>query len=379
MPIRGPSSSAHSSLIGARISKAFGQTLYDGTIVSADKVVGKDGGAAIEESVLHVKYDDGDEEDLSIDEAKKLVKSFENKAKAKSPKPTKKKANKVTKSPKLKPKAKAKAKPKLPKPAATATTAKATAKATATTTLLASGHNWKPKVIAGQRRPGSHGCVKCRYRPSGCKGCIANDEAFWASNGGVQEKPAQPAALVCMPDRLVMKELTYEFVEEEEQYKWYQQLTKLRNIAEIVSDERQSHRGGYGLIAKKNLKAGSSFVDPTAILVQRPSDYAKAHLGEYDYIAFGASNFIQLRDEYIPHCAFTYRLNEANHTKDDGQVPCVKWSLNRKSGGRAQLGWEITRDVVKGEELLGSYNTADTPSQRSFVCIKLAKHKADEF
>ncbi|GMH80734.1 hypothetical protein TrST_g14355 [Triparma strigata] len=82
-----PSVSALSPLIGARIRKAFGSTLYDGTIVSADKVVSKDGGASIEESVLHVKFDDGDEEDLSIDEAKKLVKSFENKGKAKAPPP----------------------------------------------------------------------------------------------------------------------------------------------------------------------------------------------------------------------------------------------------------------------------------------------------
>ncbi|GMH48455.1 hypothetical protein TrVE_jg5725 [Triparma verrucosa] len=82
-----PSVSALSPLIGARIRKAFGSTLYDVTIVSVDKFVSKDGGAAIEESVLHVKFDDGDEEDLSIDEAKKLVKSFENKGKAKAPPP----------------------------------------------------------------------------------------------------------------------------------------------------------------------------------------------------------------------------------------------------------------------------------------------------
>ena len=85
-PLR-PSVSALSPLIGARIRKAFGSTLYDVTIVSVDKFVSKDGGAAIEESVLHVKFDDGDEEDLSIDEAKKLVKSFENKGKAKAKAP----------------------------------------------------------------------------------------------------------------------------------------------------------------------------------------------------------------------------------------------------------------------------------------------------
>ena len=216
--------------------------------------------------------------------------------------------------------------------------------------------------MPGSRNPLYHGCGKCRYRPSGCRGCIAADTAYWASLGGKAPTPDPiPNKVIVTPPTVVIGRLTGTKPDAEELHMWEEQKKSLLSAIEVVDDERQSHRGGSGAIAARDISEGETFVDPTSLLVFWPSDYAQAHLGEYDYIAFSSESYMQLRDDALPHSSIIYRFNEANHGGVDvGQEPNFKWYASSQARNpRSQLAIRAIRDIKAGEELLVSYNATD--------------------
>ena len=83
---------------------------------------------------------------------------------------------------------------------------------------------------------------------------------------------------------------------------WAGQRQTLESLVSVTSagvvDEN-----GFGVVAKQPLRADQIIIDPTVLLVPRPSDYARAHLPPYDYIAFGANDYALLREVALKHCS----------------------------------------------------------------------------
>ena len=106
------------------------------------------------------------------------------------------------------------------------------------------------------------------------------------------------------------------------------------------------------------MKRGATVVDPTALVVDRPSDYARAHLPEYDYIAYGKNNYVLLREAALELSSYAYHVNGADFEGGDASRANVKYVIVRdEQGGGTQLGLRLTADVRAGEELLAAYTT----------------------
>jgi hypothetical protein len=88
-----------------------------------------------------------------------------------------------------------------------------------------------------------------------------------------------------------------------------------------ITDRGVCDRRGHGIVALVPLRRGALLHDPTAVSEPRPSDYARAHLEEYDYIAGGMSNYVLLREPVLRTVAITYFLNEAR----GGSQANVEW------------------------------------------------------
>ena len=198
-------------------------------------------------------------------------------------------------------------------------------------TVWPGGSNWIPKAPHGTRRAGFYGCGKCRWRPKGCRGCIAS---------AVATPPAipMPDGVVFPPVGMTASELALAL--------------KLRATVEIVSGPQQSDPDGYGIIAKRAIAAGAIVVDPTAVFQNKPSTYAAAHLDEYDYIAAGSSMYVQLCERVLRRRAFTFFLNEARGVD---QRANVEWLTKRGRDGGRQFVWRALTDIAAGAELLVEY------------------------
>ena len=222
------------------------------------------------------------------------------------------------------------------------------------------GSSWRPRAEAGTRNPAYHGCGKCRWRPSGCRGCIAAD----AERG--PQPPPRPlvrGAVTVAADKFLAPLLGAVGVPDAERRAcWAGQRQTLESLVSVTSagvvDEN-----GFGVVAKQPLRADQIIIDPTVLLVPRPSDYARAHLPPYDYIAFGANDYALLREVALKHCSLTFYLNGADYA-GSRHAPNVKWFVHRHGRGGAQLAWKLLSDVAVGEELLATYTApefADPP------------------
>ena len=198
-------------------------------------------------------------------------------------------------------------------------------------TVWPGGSNWLPKAPRGTRRDGFYGCGKCRWRPKGCRGCIA-------SAVSTPPAPPMPNGVVFPPVGMTAAQLGL--------------ILELRAAVEIVSGPQQSDPDGYGVVAKKRIAAGTVVVDPTAVFQNKPSDYAAAHLDEYDYIAGGSSMYVQICERVLRHRAFTFLLNEARGV---GAVANVEWLTKRGRDGDRVLVWRALADIPAGAELLVEY------------------------
>ena len=143
----------------------------------------------------------------------------------------------------------------------------------ATSAIWDNGSSWRPRAEAGTRNPAYHGCGKCRWRPSGCRGCIAAD----AERG--PQPPPRPlvrGAVTVAADKFLAPLLGAVGVPDAERRAcWAGQRQTLESLVSVTSagvvDEN-----GFGVVAKQPLRADQIIIDPTVLLVPRPSDYARA-------------------------------------------------------------------------------------------------------
>jgi hypothetical protein len=143
---------------------------------------------------------------------------------------------------------------------------------------------------------------------TGCRGCIAAD----AERGPQPLPPALVRGAVTVAGESVLAPLLGSVPDAERRACWSAQRRTLESLVDITSagvvDE-----DGFGVVAKQPLRANQIIVDPTVLLVPRPSDYARAHLPPYDYIAFGANDYALLREVALKHCSLTFYLNGADY------------------------------------------------------------------
>jgi hypothetical protein len=239
------------------------------------------------------------------------------------------------------------------------------------TTLWPGGSNWLPPVPPGRRVKGRYGCGKCRWRPTGCRGCKQQNH----SNLKICKK--------MIHGKIIYSPESFKFCDFGQRGKnkgdrKFGQPYSLSEYVEIVNDTRQSDKDGYGVIAKQRLlpsklkiddgsntnrrrsnrstvnnnNSKNILIDETSIYVTKPSVYAQAHLPEYAYISCGKNSYFQLNEEVLGHISFTYYLNEARGVN---QTPNVQWKPIVTKDGEKRISWEILRTIEKGEELLVKY------------------------
>ena len=213
---------------------------------------------------------------------------------------------------------------------------------------------WRPRAEAGTRNALYHGCGKCQWRPSGCRGCIAAD----AERGPM---PAPPpllrGAVTVAADEFLGPLLSTAKPDDDRKACWAAQRRTLE-ASVIITSSGVVDQNGFGVVARKPLRADTIIVDPTVLIVPRPSDYARAHLPPYDYIAFGANDYALLREVALAHCSATFNLNGADYA-GSRHAPNVKWIISRHARGGAQLAWKLLADVAVGEELLATYTAPE--------------------
>ena len=255
-------------------------------------------------------------------------------------------------------------------------------------TLWPGGSNWLPPVPPGRRVKGKYGCGKCRWRPTGCRGCKQQNH----SNLKICKKMIDGNN----DGKIIYSPESFKFCDfgqrgKNKDNRKFGQPYSLSEYVEIVNDARQSDENGYGVVARKQLlptKAkmniddgdgsntnlrrrrrlsnrstvnnnnnsnnnfNNTLIDETGIYVTKPSVYAQAHLPEYAYISCGKNSYFQLKEEVLGHISFTYYLNEARGVN---QTPNVKWKPIVTNNGEKRISWEILRTIETGEELLVKY------------------------
>ena len=205
-------------------------------------------------------------------------------------------------------------------------------------------HNW------GTRNPEFYGCGKCRFRPSGCRGCIAAAASFDYSQA---HWPNMPAGRVLLPDAGVDEDCDKGGDVATRRLKLERELLQAVELTSVgVVDQN-----GSGVVARRALRAGETLEDPSVVFVPRPSDYARAHLPQYNALEFGSMGFFRLREAAFGHCSLTYYVNEAHHHGGAGPDANVRYKVVRPRGGGAALALEVIAPLVPaGAELLAKYN-----------------------
>ena len=210
--------------------------------------------------------------------------------------------------------------------------------------LWPSGGSWMPNTSNwGTRNPGYFGCGKCRWRPTGCRGCIA------ASADYVAPSPLQPElGSVAIPVRGIDEDSDRDPDRRE-------RLARLLQSVRVAR-EGQSDPCGFGVVATRDLCKGEVLLDPSVVYVARPSDYAVAHLPQYYALELGAAGYFRLREPAFGHCSLTYFVNEARHLGQEGPAPNTKYKVVRPRHGGIALGLEMLTAIEAGSELLCQYN-----------------------
>ena len=230
----------------------------------------------------------------------------------------------------------------------TASTTQSTTTTTTTSIWPGSGSNWIPTHTNwGTRTENNFGCGKCRWRPKGCRGCIASAESYVAAT------PLMVRGMIQFPIPLLK-----DYNERKELL-----TTVLLPRFDIINGPQQCSNG-YGIIVSsaggRPFLQGECIIDSSVVYMQRPAAYGKAHLGEYDYVALGSSisassGYFQLRELALGHCALSYYVNEARN----GQMPNAEFSTVRTGGSfEPKFCLRALVDICPGEELLVHYNNS---------------------
>ena len=205
---------------------------------------------------------------------------------------------------------------------------------------MPSTKNW------GTRSDGAFGCGKCRWRPRGCRGCIAAAPEYARS---APPPPPMPRGEVSIPRRGIDEDCD-KFDRDERQL----QLGVLLQAVE-VSRVGQSDAHGSGVVARRRLRPSEVLADPSVVFVARPSEYAVAHLPQYHALELGTEGYFRLREPAYAHCSLIYYVNETRHLGAEGPPANVKYKVVRPMGGGIALGLEVLEPVEAGTELLCVY------------------------
>ena len=237
-----------------------------------------------------------------------------------------------------------------------------------------SNTNW------GTRSPIAFGCGKCRWRPLGCRGCIAA-----AAHYKPPSPPPVPPGLVSIPPRGVDEDFDREDEDKAGAKERLSRLAELSRRIAVTSEDVEDCKGS-GVVARQLIRKGEVLIDPSVIFVSRPSEYAQAHLPQYHAyvpqrfdstqlpacvtysgsqcdlrllprsLELGAMGYFRLREPAFSHASLTYFVNEAQHLGSEGPEPNVRYKVVRPRGGGIMLGLEALTNVAPGTELLCRYN-----------------------
>ena len=216
--------------------------------------------------------------------------------------------------------------------------------------LWPSGSSWMPSTANwGTRNPNAYGCGKCRWRPAGCRGCIAASIAY------AQTSPPPPflaPGVVSIPARGIDEDAEKSGPLDERKEK----LAELLKSVEVTR-EGQSDPYGSGVVARRHLRPGEVLIDPSVVYVPRPSEYAQAHLPQYNALELGTAGYFRLREPAYAHCSLTFFVNEAQHLGCvDSPAANVKYKVVRPRGGGIALGLEVLVPINARDELLCHYD-----------------------
>lgn len=232
-------------------------------------------------------------------------------------------------------------------------------KPTTPPSLWPSGGDWRPSTKNwGTRSAGAYGCGKCRWRPAGCRGCIAAAASY-------RPPPPPPLApgVVSIPRGGVDEDCDRGAGESHggDRHAGLREL--MRSVT--VTSHGVVDACGSGVVALRHIEQGAVLLDPSVVFVNRPSEYAQAHLPQFHALEFGTAGYFRLREPAYGHCSLTYFVNEAGHegmdnlptgrTRDEC-VPNVRYRVVRPRGGGIALGLECLTDIAPGTELLCRYN-----------------------
>ena len=230
------------------------------------------------------------------------------------------------------------------------------------------GNDWRPKTHDwGTRHPDAYGCGKCRWRPSGCRGCIAAAPDY----APVPTPPPVPGRVTLPPQALHAH--VYAHVDGPNEAARRESVRALLHSSVHVADgPAQSDPGGFGVVARRRLAAGEVLHDLSVFYVARPSDYALAHLPQYHALELGSAGYFLLREPALGHTSLTYYVNEAGHADHEGGEVAnvsangetaaanvaanVAYKVVRARSGGTALALLVLEPVEEGEELLARYD-----------------------
>jgi len=148
--------------------------------------------------------------------------------------------------------------------------------------LWPSGGKWMPSTKNwGTRSPIAFGCGKCRWRPLGCRGCIAAAEGYCSPT-----PPPLPPGTVSIPKRGVDEDCDRVDAASDDVPDRHSGLRRLLSSVAVVSEGVVDDEGS-GVVARKLIRKGELLIDPSVIFVARPSGYAQAHLPQYHALELG--------------------------------------------------------------------------------------------
>ena len=223
-------------------------------------------------------------------------------------------------------------------------------------TIWDCGSSWMPKTHDwGTRHPDAHGCGKCRWRPSGCRGCIAAATTF-----------VPPVPPVLAPGEVALpseKQHRHCYAHQSDGPNEAERLRSVRELQDrslrIASGPVQSDASGFGVVARRPLAAGEQLIDLSVFYVARPADYALAHLPQFHALELGNAAYFQLAEPALAHLSLTYLVNEARHAcggDRDGPPPNVAYKAVRPRSGGIALALQVLTPIAEGHELLANYD-----------------------
>ena len=245
-----------------------------------------------------------------------------------------------------------------PKPAPAPSPKPAPAPAAEAATLWPAGGTWVPNTNEwGTRAAGAYGCGKCRWNPlKGCRGCRAAADTY------VSPPPlALTPGTVSLPHGPNLPRKGEERLSDERRAEIKRDLAKvLGPVVQVVGGAAQSDHAGHGVVAARPIRRGETIADPSSIFINRPADYARAHLGLYAYVAFGSHGYFRFYEPAYGHRSLGFFVNQAGHVAD-GEAPDpaarpnVKYASARPKDGGLVFALQALEDIPAGAELLANY------------------------